>query len=243
MKITAFYEISKTIIASNTNEIFGLPTRMSVGFTALEAPKPPSHTAISCTGTMTLTNTLSEFRDIDKNRFLKGAALSIWAAILDGSAVENPQLLTCFALLLYADIKKFKFYYWFAFPALFPPVPFKTSKEPVLLSTIFTLQECALLGSEYEKFKSTLPQQAGFFLVKKNKDSFEIAPLSNWSQFWKDSAESITVGFLDPSSQSSSPGWPLRFAFVSHLFIIDLYIIGISSCSFKNNGKSQMLPL
>ena len=48
----------------------------------------------------------------------------IWTAIRDGSALADPSLLNSFVLLTFADLKRFKFTYWFCFPALQPPQHF-----------------------------------------------------------------------------------------------------------------------
>jgi len=56
---------------------------------------------------------------------------------VSGEAVKNPELLSRFLLLTYADLKKYRFRYWFGFPAFTPAVPFKavaTQKVSEVLS-------------------------------------------------------------------------------------------------------------
>lgn len=48
----------------------------------------------------------------------QACAKNIWDDIVSGAALADTSLLNRFALFTYADLKKFKFYYWFGFPAL-----------------------------------------------------------------------------------------------------------------------------
>lgn len=49
--------------------------------------------------------------------------MQVWAAIVSGQAERDPALLNRFFLLTFADLKKWDFVYWFAFPALVLPHP------------------------------------------------------------------------------------------------------------------------
>lgn len=42
----------------------------------------------------------------------------IWDAIHDGTILSCPSLLCSFVIVSFADLKKYKFHYWFAFPAI-----------------------------------------------------------------------------------------------------------------------------
>ena len=42
----------------------------------------------------------------------------IWSSITDGSALENAQFLNQFYCVCFADLKKYRYNYWFCFPAL-----------------------------------------------------------------------------------------------------------------------------
>src|SRR5215471_5266139 len=44
--------------------------------------------------------------------------VKIWDAINDGTIYSCPSLLASFVVLSFADLKKYKFSYWFGFPAI-----------------------------------------------------------------------------------------------------------------------------
>ena len=44
----------------------------------------------------------------------------IWEDVKSGRALEDPSLLSRFALFTFADLKKFKFFYWFGYVAMKP---------------------------------------------------------------------------------------------------------------------------
>lgn len=73
-------------------------------------------------GTLLNVNSLDEFKRIDKVAMQKERVAELCAAV--GTAASQPPaaakdlagLLTRFVLLTFADLKKYKFYYWFMFP-------------------------------------------------------------------------------------------------------------------------------
>ena len=71
-------------------------------------------------GTLTNVNTVEEFKNFDKKKLLDDCAGEIWRHILTLEAVRDPTLLQRFVLLTFADLKSYRFTYWFATPALLP---------------------------------------------------------------------------------------------------------------------------
>jgi len=61
---------------------------------------------------------MESFHALDKQNLLKEEARKIWDDIQTGRAVEDCSLLSRFLLISFADLKKWSFHYWFAFPAL-----------------------------------------------------------------------------------------------------------------------------
>ncbi|KAJ3348787.1 Autophagy protein 7, partial [Kappamyces sp. JEL0680] len=127
LDIQASYEPGKKVKARTTQSVVLMPPRLLVNAAALG----PS-LADAVPGVFKNTNTLPDFKALDKNAFLKQVAARIWTAIADGSAVRSPNLLSTFGLITFADLKKYKFYYWFSFPALLPDSPFSAGPiEPL----------------------------------------------------------------------------------------------------------------
>lgn len=69
----------------------------------------------SVDGIITNVNTIEDFKKLDKQGMLKQTLTSVGQSILNGCTASE---LTSFSLLTFADLKKYKFYYWFMFPQL-----------------------------------------------------------------------------------------------------------------------------
>ncbi|KAI4193613.1 MAG: hypothetical protein LQ350_008228 [Teloschistes chrysophthalmus] len=63
-------------------------------------------------------NTIEDYRNLDKSAILTQAGRTVWDAINDGTIYSCPSLLSSFVMILFADLKKYKFTYLFGFPAL-----------------------------------------------------------------------------------------------------------------------------
>ncbi|CDS12593.1 hypothetical protein LRAMOSA04779 [Lichtheimia ramosa] len=174
------------------------PPHFSVSAQGLDSnndTRPPF--TFGVTGTLYNTNTFEEFKRIDKNKLFHQASQKIWQAIQSGMALDQPSVLTEFIMVTFADLKRYKFYYWFAFPALMPqPDPWLTSGATSYpIGDTYSQDEIKTLSQAYQ----ASGRPSCFFV----RNKVEIIHLN---QGWHDD---LLVGFADPSS-TELPGWPLR---------------------------------
>ncbi|KAI1317857.1 Autophagy protein 7 [Mortierella claussenii] len=217
--ILGYYSTGHQVRVPGKDTSVALPARLCLGTGAFPDDKEADSGLVNRTPAFTFpapglvknTNTVEDFKSIDKTALFKLAVDQIWDDIMSGRAVLDPSLLNKFLLLTFADLKKFKFFYWFAFPAL-QADPAWTSDA---LQEIVSVWPPALINSlrtQVEHHRQMHPpQQSGFFLVKESTDAVSVARLQDWNEFYAGCDESqIIVGFADPSSLDSHPGWPLR---------------------------------
>ncbi|KAF9882268.1 hypothetical protein CkaCkLH20_00304 [Colletotrichum karsti] len=177
-------------------------------------------------------NTIEDFKNADKSAMLQLAARHIWDAINDGSIYSVPSLLSSFTILSYADLKKYRFTYWFAFPALHSDPQWKRT-GPV--GRLDPKESTALVDCVGTWAANRDKRQNGFFLAKKvrgadvsdlDKDAnsdlhdlndtfgyiWEVANLGDFENGFFDGVaeEDRYVSFVDPSTYPENPSWPLR---------------------------------
>ncbi|KAJ3078443.1 Autophagy protein 7 [Quaeritorhiza haematococci] len=158
-------------------------------------------------------------------------APQIWSDIKSGAAIDSPELLTQFLLITFADLKKYKFYYWFAFPALMFDEPARV-RSVKNVSEVFNADQAESFRTSYEALRNInevgeessdkqTTQSTGkgrsdggaFFLIRKAKEGngIHVGKLNEWETFFAGCPEDeIMVGFADPSALPQYPGWPLR---------------------------------
>ncbi|ORY84277.1 hypothetical protein BCR37DRAFT_378271 [Protomyces lactucae-debilis] len=149
-------------------------------------------------GTALNLNTIDTFKAYDKNEFLRRAAQPIQDAISDRTILHKPALLSSFALLCFADLKKYTYTYWAAFPAL--PSSWSAS------SSLFT---------------SNLATCEAFFLIDRRDNTTH-------SLYADVPAQYRVFGFLDTSSHPSCLSWPARnyLFMISQVFnLTDLQLV------------------
>ncbi|KAJ3047182.1 Autophagy protein 7 [Rhizophlyctis rosea] len=174
--------------------------------------RQPTYT-FSAPGFLKNTNTIEEFKGIDKAKLLKDVSNRIWDDITSGKALDQPELLTRFLLLTFADLKKYKFYYWFAFPALLPPEPIKITAVRNISAVFPAINPTRTTADIFGALSNTIAQSgSAFFLVKQNTNGdITVGKLSEWDRFWEGlNEDKRMVAFADPSALASNPGWPLR---------------------------------
>ncbi|SZF04477.1 unnamed protein product [Blumeria hordei] len=177
-------------------------------------------------------NTFEDFKNVDKASIMNTAAKQIWDAINDGSIYTVPSLLSSFTIISYADLKNYKFTYWFAFPALHsrPVWNRNATEKPIQLTGL----ETSALHEKYSLWKSSTDvREHGFFLAKKVRDSsrgsdtsmntietisdqlgyrWEVGSLRNFENgfFHNIDEKDQYISFVDPSTYPDHPGWMLR---------------------------------
>ncbi|CAG0899101.1 unnamed protein product [Darwinula stevensoni] len=205
----------------------GMGLRVSVDESSFERNSGIGHNLLPMRGTLMNKNTLDGFRDLDKKALLQEVGKELWKQIQNGQALENPTILNSFLLLTFADLKKYRFYFWFAFPALLHP------STPVYASSIHDIAEemnpkqVASLGDAYSNIPAESPSKQ-FFIVTLLNDNCDIASLATFNEkveeWRRNSATKFYLGFADPSQLEANPGWSLRnfIALIHHLWYPDL---------------------
>ncbi|KAJ1798599.1 Autophagy protein 7, partial [Coemansia sp. RSA 2399] len=171
--------------------------------------------AVSVDGFLYNTNTIEEFKKSDKGEMLRDAGASILDAIRSGRATRAPELLWPFTLLSYADLKKYHFYHWVAFPAV-------TADPPdTAIGTCVPISDFASNGSDlgalhaaFAAFaKDSSRSYSAFVAVYQPRNTsspWGIYSLDEWDRAFDGDNGTAMVGFIDPSSHATRPGWPLR---------------------------------
>ncbi|KAH9822035.1 ubiquitin-like modifier-activating enzyme ATG7 [Teratosphaeria destructans] len=123
-------------------------------------------------------NTIEEFRHVDKAAHVERAGRTIWDAIHDGTIYSCPSLLSSFSAICYADLKKYKFTYHFAYPCIHSDPQWKLlapeSRPEEGISKLGARETEELVGQVQTWRYSVDSRQHGFFLAKRvRKDLLE----------------------------------------------------------------------
>ncbi|KAJ7947078.1 ubiquitin-like modifier-activating enzyme atg7 [Quillaja saponaria] len=161
-------------------------------------------------GTLYNTNTVESFHALDKLNLLKAEAKKIWDDIQTGKAVEDSAVLSRFLVISFADLKKWSFHYWFAFPALMldPPAALVDLKPASWWLSTAEVESVSAACNEWRSSSSTA--DVPFFLVSVAPNSHAtVKHLKDWEACQSD-ADKLLFGFYDPCHLPNNPGWPLR---------------------------------
>ncbi|KAK9905456.1 hypothetical protein WJX75_000196 [Coccomyxa subellipsoidea] len=190
-----------------------IPGSLLVDDRSFETPAPARQKLHGVPGELRNVNTLERFKALHplerRRALIQESADRIWRDIRSGAAEADPALLSRFLLISYADLKLFRFYYWFAFPAIKPP-------QPVMVRSVQPMQQA--LGEDLSKgvaesCNQWLSSGGGrplFWLLRIAEDnSVESVPLSSWQEA-ASSGERVVLAYADHSNLQSNPGWLLR---------------------------------
>ncbi|CAF0965052.1 unnamed protein product [Adineta steineri] len=155
-------------------------------------------------GTLKLVNTIEEFKAFDIDNAMKSESSILWNDFIQGNALENPQKLNRFYLLIFADLKKYIYHYWFAFPTFLMPTSFNLLQPVQSISERFSIDEITVITKALESNQSQaccLHHQKSVISLKKAVQQLNEQPQS--------AADYIFI-VNDPSTDPAHPGWPVR---------------------------------
>ncbi|ERF70525.1 Ubiquitin-like modifier-activating enzyme ATG7 [Endocarpon pusillum Z07020] len=168
-KLLGLYEIRPSDRPENSS-------RMQIHGNALTSDEVPAG-YYRAEGMIKNVNTIEDYKGTDKGSMLQQAGRTIWDAINDGTIYSCPSLLTSFVVLSFANLKKYHFYYWFAFPALqsdppWAPVAESTGSQDANTSIAkpMTSAETSALVEKVQTWRYGVDaRQHAFFLAKRNR--------------------------------------------------------------------------
>ncbi|KAL5576554.1 hypothetical protein UlMin_018253 [Ulmus minor] len=206
--ITGFYAPCSHSQVSNHLTLLAesLPSELS----EQSATSQGNRNRCSVPGIVYNTNTVESFHALDKMSLLKAEAKKIWDDIHSGKAVEDSSVLSRFLLISFADLKKWSFHYWFAFPALVLDPP-ATLVDLRPASHWFSLEEAESISAACNAWRnaSSTADVPFFFISVDSNSHATIKHLKDWETCKHDSHK-LLFGFYDPCHLPNNPGWPLR---------------------------------
>ncbi|KAL7410058.1 hypothetical protein BDY24DRAFT_410611 [Mrakia frigida] len=220
VSITGEYSEGKIVLdrEGGKGEEVGIPGGIELGLSSFESEgeflssssSAPNSTSVP--GLLKNFNTIEEFREADKPALFQSVVDSIHSSLSTSSPSLSP-----FLLLTFADLKKFKFYYWFAFPGLVQKPAWEVEGEELEGGwKRVDSEELSTIKQLIPTFKSQHPATStpGSYLLSSSLDSTSppvLLPLTSFASLPpSSSSEPPTLVFHDPSTLPSNPGWPLR---------------------------------
>ncbi|KAI0760931.1 E1-like protein-activating [Trametes elegans] len=200
--LNATYTTGRSVKDRETGKEIALGCNLTVGGDAFsDKPEVPKN-AVLVNGSFKNFNTIEDFKNADKTALFNDLSSDIWKSITQDKSTAH---LTRFLLITFADLKKYKYYYWFAFPAFATKPAWEVDND--WTSANDALGEGALSAIHEQLHETPRP----FFLVRTTDGKTETAPVEDYDTFFANiPVDQRTVGFVDPSAQPSNPGWPLR---------------------------------
>lgn len=184
---------------------------------------------VAAPGQLFVLNQFDTFKALDKNKLLADTAQAVWDDIVSGAATLDPSLLNRFVLITFADLKTWKFYYWFCFPGL--SLPSTDGQQPALTEPAKTASDAlddttvALMQTAIAAYRAQDSAQSVFVVALPGapipaqpqtdggSDTCSVSNLADWGTAdlaQAMAAEGTYVCVVDPCPLKDSPGWVLR---------------------------------
>ncbi|XP_056645877.1 ubiquitin-like modifier-activating enzyme ATG7 isoform X1 [Diorhabda sublineata] len=178
-------------------------------------------------GKLINTNTIERFREYDKTQLINDFGVQLQEKLKNGEALRNPSVLNCFILLSFADIKKFHYYYWFAFP-----VPKGVNIINITTHKIISEFNNDLLQKFLASFKNLDNTQNGYFALFLKNNEIELNTLEFTYDKLPSTDSEIYFGFYN-TAKGSKVGTQLR-NFVLHI---------LHYCPFLENKEVKFVAI
>ncbi|RDX46034.1 E1-like protein-activating [Lentinus brumalis] len=200
--VTATYTAGRAVKDRETGQEIALGCNLTASGDAFSKTPQVPQNAVAATGVFKNFNTIEDFKNADKTALFNQVADEIWKSI---TVDKSTALLNRFLVITYADLKKYKYFYWFAFPAFAAKPAWEIDGE-------WLAAENALGAETLSSIQSQLhASPRPFFLVRTVENQTTIAPVEEYDTFFANvPPEDRVIGFVDPSALPTNPGWPLR---------------------------------
>ena len=202
---------------------------------------------IQLSGSLINVNTIEEFKNIDKQLTLDNVGKLIWESIITGNAIDDPSELLKFVMLSFADLKTYKFYFWYGFPALIPLHPYQLRST----DSCATVKELSFHGISGVDFLTTIYsklaelQQQLVYICIVDDSSFRLLSLREGWNYRHDSNAYVVI--LDTSNTtSSSPGWHVRnilalFSYHKVSNLMNINLICLRGSVFQSTNPAKII--
>lgn len=182
----------------------GLPLQMRVtgeGFSDLHERLGAGEGQVRVAGSLWNTNTVEGFQGLDRKALVDAVCVEMSNAVETGLALKDPMVLQRFIIICFADLKRYKFLYWFAFPSLqcgnptleCAPQPFGTDEREANFLRSWRASEAAQRDG------------VGFFRAADGS-------VLSWTEgpLGLAHGEDVTLGLMDGGTLADYPGWAAR---------------------------------
>ncbi|SCV70577.1 BQ2448_3339 [Microbotryum intermedium] len=211
--VHATYGNGRTVHDRLTGQKVALTRALELDASGVGSKSPSIKTSadnVVLSGRLHNSNTIEAFKNSDKAALLDQLGDEIWQKITSRSAAPYESELNPFLMLTFADLKKYRYYYWCGFPALLQKPAWEVSGdwEDLPHDQVRYIRLC--VGIDFD----LSPLGSSSFQLAKAIDGQEgntFAPISKATEFFEGVPPSERkLMFTDPSSHPNAVGWPVR---------------------------------
>jgi len=214
---------------SNTTSHLNSPPLLRLDFSAFSSSSRIPPFSFQAHGRIKNCNSLDEFKNEDKAAFISSSVADLWSSMVSGSVFADLSRLNGLVCLTFADLKKYDYFYWFAFPAFQGPREVRLRVEEgqegqEALDAVFPAPVLTAIGDAIDAFEQADPGSPFFVLriADEEQPTVKVSKLTKESLLAGGPAHStegpvhssspsrVFLCFCDPSAYEAHPGWPLR---------------------------------